>query len=92
MNIHSSQVGPSFYCAGMLPLCPSSMTLIEGGIHAENVLCFRSIERVLQAMDASLRIRDIVSAVCFVTESKYISVAKEDLSATLRENRVMFCL
>ncbi|PIK60904.1 putative diphthine--ammonia ligase [Apostichopus japonicus] len=81
----SVQVGRSFYLAGMLSLCPSSMTVVEGGIHSENVLCFRSIDRVLQAMHSSLRLKDIVLTICFVTESQSIPTAKEDFARATKD-------
>ncbi|PIK34116.1 putative diphthine--ammonia ligase isoform X1, partial [Apostichopus japonicus] len=80
-----SEVGRSFYLAGMLSLCPSSMTVVEGGIHSENVLCFRSIDRVLQAMHSSLRLKDIVLTICFVTESQSIPTAKEDFARATKD-------
>lgn len=81
------QIGNCFYCAGVIGLCPSTMCTIEGGIHAENVLCLRSITRILQAMQESIQLHHILFAICFVTDSSFIQTSKEDFEQAVNNNK-----
>lgn len=48
------------YIAGMIPLVPGSMKLLDAGILQQCKLALRHVHRVIKAMDSNTHIRDVV--------------------------------
>ncbi|KAF7252094.1 RutC family protein in vnfA 5'region [Varanus komodoensis] len=77
------RVGDILYCAGQIALVPCTMQLISGGVETEALISLRHVEKVLKAMHAELQ--HVLMANCYVTDSKYISVAQAVWKTKLRE-------
>ncbi|NWQ76185.1 DPH6 ligase, partial [Columbina picui] len=81
----SIKVGDVLYCAGQIALIPCTMQLVSGGIWTEAVVSLHHVERVLQAMRQETALRHIIAASCYVTERKYIPIARSVWQKKLRE-------
>ncbi|XP_062974954.1 diphthine--ammonia ligase [Elgaria multicarinata webbii] len=68
------QVGDILYCAGQIALVPCTMQLISAGIEVEALVSLGHVEKVLKAMHTELQ--HVLMTNCYVTDSKYISVAQ----------------
>ncbi|XP_060615847.2 diphthine--ammonia ligase isoform X1 [Anolis sagrei] len=77
------QIGDVLYCAGQIALVPCTMQLTKAGVEAEALLSLNHVEKILKAMGAELH--HILVANCYVTDSKYISVAQAVWQKKLRE-------
>ncbi|NXF09634.1 DPH6 ligase, partial [Smithornis capensis] len=78
-------VGDVLYCAGQIALVPCTMQLVSGGIRTEAIVSLRHVERVLQAMSQKTALHHIITATCYVTDSKHIPVAHSIWQKKLRE-------
>ncbi|XP_064920264.1 diphthine--ammonia ligase isoform X8 [Columba livia] len=83
----SVKVGDVLYCAGQIALVPCTMQLVSGGIWTETVVSLRHVERVLQAMRQEMALHHIITASCYVTENKYIPIARSVWQKKLQECR-----
>ncbi|NXI68971.1 DPH6 ligase, partial [Anseranas semipalmata] len=81
----SIKVGDVLYCAGQIALVPCTMQLVSGGICTEGVVALRHVERVLQAMCQKTALHYVITASCYVTDSKHIPVARFIWQKKLRE-------
>lgn len=75
----STHIDEITYISGQIALVPGSMKIIEGGIRPQCKLALRHISRVGNAMqhgNKGQRLRDVVQAVCFVTDPSYITEAR----------------
>ncbi|XP_067414163.1 diphthine--ammonia ligase isoform X2 [Emydura macquarii macquarii] len=72
----SVKVGEVLYCAGQIALVPCTMQLVGGGIQTEATVSLRHVEKVLKAMSHNIELHHILMANCYVTDSKYIPVAR----------------
>ncbi|XP_064280170.1 diphthine--ammonia ligase isoform X3 [Passer domesticus] len=72
----SIKVGDVLYCAGQIALVPCTMQLVRGGIGAEASLSLRHVARVLQAMSQKTALHHVITASCYVTDSKSIPIAR----------------
>ncbi|XP_068049124.1 diphthine--ammonia ligase isoform X2 [Anomalospiza imberbis] len=72
----SIKVGDVLYCAGQIALVPCTMQLVRGGIYAEASLSLRHVGRVLQAMSQKTVLHHVITATCYVTDSKSIPIAR----------------
>ncbi|XP_041469317.1 diphthine--ammonia ligase-like [Lytechinus variegatus] len=81
------QIGSLVFCAGMIPLCPSNMTLIEGGINAESTISLRSLTRVLAAMHPGMGLNHVVMATCYVNKSGLEMTARRHWDQALNEEK-----
>ncbi|XP_072030489.1 uncharacterized protein [Amphiura filiformis] len=79
------QLGNTFFCAGIIGLCPSSMQMIEGGITTQCKLSLRSVSRVLEAMHNGLSLSSIIINVCYVSDPRYMSIARHHWEAALSQ-------
>ncbi|KAM4667559.1 diphthine--ammonia ligase [Amazona ochrocephala] len=71
----SIKVGDVLYCAGQIALVPCTMQLVSGGIRTEAIVSLRHVERVLQAMSHNTALHHVITASCYVTDSKHIPIA-----------------
>ncbi|NXI49785.1 DPH6 ligase, partial [Chloroceryle aenea] len=83
----SIKVGDVLYCAGQIALVPCTMQLVSGGIQPEAMVSLRHVERVLQAMSQETSLHHIITANCYVTDSKHIPIAHSIWKKKLRECR-----
>uniref|UniRef100_U3JT08 Diphthine--ammonia ligase n=1 Tax=Ficedula albicollis TaxID=59894 RepID=U3JT08_FICAL len=83
----SIKVGGVLYCAGQIALVPCTLRLVSGGVRAEASLSLRHVGRVLQAMSQGAALHHVISASCYVTDSKSIPVARSIWQKKLRECR-----
>ncbi|NXL62280.1 DPH6 ligase, partial [Chordeiles acutipennis] len=83
----SIKVGDVLYCAGQIALVPCTMQLVSGGIWNEAIVSLRHVERVLQAMSQKTALHHVITASCYVTDSKHIPVARSVWQKRLRECR-----
>ncbi|XP_010572524.1 PREDICTED: diphthine--ammonia ligase [Haliaeetus leucocephalus] len=81
----SIKVGDVLYCAGQIALVPCTMQLVSGGICTEAVISLRHVERVLEAMSQKTALHHIITATCYVTDSKHIPIAHSIWQKKLRE-------
>ncbi|NXV16803.1 DPH6 ligase, partial [Cepphus grylle] len=81
----SVKVGDVLYCAGQIALVPCTMQLVSGGIRTEAVVSLRHVERVLQAMSQKTALHHVITASCYVTDSKHIPIAHSIWQKKLRE-------
>ncbi|NXG82422.1 DPH6 ligase, partial [Stercorarius parasiticus] len=81
----SIKVGDVLYCAGQIALVPCTMQLVSGGVRTEAVVSLRHVERVLQAMNQKTALHHIITASCYVTDSKHIPIARSIWQKKLRE-------
>ncbi|XP_074959342.1 diphthine--ammonia ligase isoform X2 [Phalacrocorax aristotelis] len=81
----SIKVGDILYCAGQIALVPCTMQLVSGGICTEAVVSLRHVEHVLQAMSQKTALHHVITASCYVTDSKHIPIARSVWQKKLRE-------
>ncbi|XP_075359165.1 diphthine--ammonia ligase isoform X3 [Mycteria americana] len=81
----SIKVGDVLYCAGQIALVPCTMQLVSGGIWTEAIVSLRHVERVLQAMSQKSALHHVITASCYVTDSKHIPIARSIWQKKLRE-------
>ncbi|XP_066853602.1 diphthine--ammonia ligase isoform X1 [Anser cygnoides] len=81
----SIKVGDVLYCAGQIALVPCTMQLVSGSIWTEGVVALRHVERVLQAMSQKTALHHVITASCYVTDSKHVPVAHSIWQKKLRE-------
>ncbi|XP_075569004.1 diphthine--ammonia ligase isoform X2 [Pelecanus crispus] len=81
----SIKVGDVLYCAGQIALVPCTMQLVSGGIWTEAIVSLRHVERVLQAMSQKTALHHVITASCYVTDSKHIPIARSIWQKKLRE-------
>ncbi|KAM6444821.1 diphthine--ammonia ligase isoform 2-T2 [Rhynochetos jubatus] len=81
----SIKVGDIIYCAGQIALVPCMMQLVSGGIRTEAIVSLRHVERVLQATSQKTALHHIITASCYVTDSKHIPIARSVWQKKLRE-------
>ncbi|NXX89798.1 DPH6 ligase, partial [Centropus bengalensis] len=81
----SIKVGDVVYCAGQIALVPCTMQLVSGGIWSEAIISLRHIERILQAVNRTTALHHVITASCYVTDSKYIPIARSVWQKKLRE-------
>ncbi|XP_078248050.1 diphthine--ammonia ligase isoform X3 [Pogona vitticeps] len=79
------QVGDVLYCAGQIALVPCTMQLVSAGVGAEAAVSLSHVEKVLKAMSPHAELSHVLMANCYVTDSKYISVAQAEWQKKLRE-------
>ncbi|XP_034273827.1 diphthine--ammonia ligase [Pantherophis guttatus] len=79
------QVEDTLYCAGQIALVPCTMQLTSGGIKKEALVSLNHVERVLKAMNLKAELHHVLMANCYVTDSKYISVAEAVWQRKLKE-------
>ncbi|XP_015720385.1 diphthine--ammonia ligase isoform X4 [Coturnix japonica] len=71
----SIKVGDILYCAGQIGLVPCTMQLVSGGVWSEATVALSHVEKVLQAMSQKTMLCHVITAICYVTDSKHIPVA-----------------
>uniref|UniRef100_A0A663DRG3 Diphthine--ammonia ligase n=2 Tax=Aquila chrysaetos chrysaetos TaxID=223781 RepID=A0A663DRG3_AQUCH len=81
----SIKVGDVLYCAGQIALVPCTMQLVSGGICTEAIISLRHVERVLEAMSQKTALHHVITASCYVTDSKHIPIAHSIWQKKLRE-------
>ncbi|XP_009565556.2 diphthine--ammonia ligase isoform X2 [Cuculus canorus] len=81
----SIKVGDVLYCAGQIALVPCTMQLVSGGIATEALVSLRHVERVLEAMNQKTALHHVITASCYVTDSKHVPIAHSVWQKKLRE-------
>ncbi|RZF36193.1 hypothetical protein LSTR_LSTR012817, partial [Laodelphax striatellus] len=74
----SVRIGDMILVAGQIALVPGSMAMVDGGVRRQCRLSLRHVGRVIKAMDANTKLRDVVQSVCYVTEAKHIAEARDE--------------
>ncbi|NXN07027.1 DPH6 ligase, partial [Indicator maculatus] len=82
----SIKVGDVLYCAGQIALVPCTMQLVSGGIGPEAMVSLQHVERVLQAMSQKVALHHVITATCYLTDSKHIPTARSAWQKRLREH------
>ena len=72
------KVGDTVYLSGQIPLVPSTMELIEGGIEQQIEQVFQNLSAVCQAAGGSLQ--DIVKLNIFLTDLQHFAKVKESMA------------
>uniref|UniRef100_A0A670XVZ7 Uncharacterized protein n=1 Tax=Pseudonaja textilis TaxID=8673 RepID=A0A670XVZ7_PSETE len=78
-------VEDTLYCSGQIALVPCTMQLASGGIKKEALMSLNHVERVLKAMNLKAELHHVLMANCYITDSKYISVAEAVWQRKLKE-------
>ncbi|XP_021257383.1 diphthine--ammonia ligase isoform X1 [Numida meleagris] len=81
----SIKVGDILYCAGQIGLVPCTMQLVSGGVWTEATVALSHVEKVLQAMSQKTTLHHVITAICYVTDSKHIPVAYSIWKKKLRD-------
>ncbi|XP_030308434.1 diphthine--ammonia ligase [Calypte anna] len=81
----SIKIGDVLYCAGQIALVPCTMQLVSGGIQTEARVSLQHVGRVLQAMSQETALHHIITASCYVTDSKHIPIAHSIWQKKLQE-------
>ncbi|KAI8482639.1 diphthine--ammonia ligase [Branchiostoma belcheri] len=81
-----TQVAQTLFLAGQIPLCPSTMLLVEGGIIPQTRLSLSHVQRVLSAMCAGASLMNSRLVICYVTDISYVQIAK---GAWMQNTQVM---
>lgn len=71
------RIGDVIHLAGQIGLVPGSMTMIQGGIRPQCMLTLCHIDRLLTAIDSNLNVRDVVQAICYVTNVAAVKHARQ---------------
>lgn len=77
------KVGNTVYLSGQIPLDPTSMTLVEGGMDAQIRRVFDNLQAVAEAAGGSLN--DIVKLNIFLTDLAHFSLVNEIMAGYFRE-------
>ena len=72
------KVGDTVYLSGQIPLVPSTMELIEGGIEEQIEQVFQNLSAVCQAAGGSLQ--DIVKLNIFLTDLQHFAKVNESMA------------
>ena len=72
------KVGDTVYLSGQIPLVPSTMELIEGGIEQQIEQVFQNLSAVCQAAGGSLQ--DIVKLNIFLTDLQHFAKVNESMA------------
>ncbi|NXJ75834.1 DPH6 ligase, partial [Trogon melanurus] len=83
----SIKIGDVLYCAGQIALVPCTMQLVSGGIWTEATVSLRHVERVLQATSQKAALHHVITASCYVTDSKHVPIARSVWQKALREHK-----
>lgn len=67
------------YMAGIVPLVPASLSVVEGGIHNQCAVALTHVKEVMRVMEPGLGLHSCPLVVCFVTDLDYVSVAQKAL-------------
>lgn len=73
-----TQAGDKIFLAGIVPLVPSTLNVVDGGISAQCSVAIMHIEKILKAMLASCTLKQCPLVVCYVTSQDYISTALQE--------------
>lgn len=71
------RVGDFVQLAGQIALVPGSMRLVVGGIRHQCQLSIRHLSRLLQAINSSSDIADVVQGTCYLSDARYVDVARK---------------
>lgn len=69
------RAGNTVYLSGQIPLVPSTMLMIEGGVEAQIVRVFENLKAVAEAAGGSLA--DVVKLNVFLTDLTHFPVVSE---------------
>ncbi|KAK0158772.1 hypothetical protein PV328_009726 [Microctonus aethiopoides] len=72
------RVGHIIAVAGQIPMVPGNLAILDLNIKRQCRLTLRHINRIVNAMDSSTQLRDIVQGICFLTHPSYISEARKE--------------
>lgn len=72
------QVGHIIAVAGQIPMVPGNLSLLDLNIKRQCRLSLRHINRIVNAMDSSTQLRDIVQGICFLTHPSFIPEARKE--------------
>lgn len=72
------KVGDTVYLSGQIPLVPSTMELVEGGIEQQIEQVFQNLSAVCQAAGGSLQ--DIVKLNIFLTDLQHFAKVNESMA------------
>lgn len=61
------------------------MQLVNGGVWTEATVALNHVEKVLQAMSQKTMLLHVITAICYVTDSKHIPVAHSIWKKKLRD-------
>ncbi|KAK5643599.1 hypothetical protein RI129_007444 [Pyrocoelia pectoralis] len=76
------RVGEFVYVAGQIGLVPGSMQLVKGGVKSQCQLSIRHIGRIINGIDSNTNLRDVVQAICYVTNIQVINNVRKLWEAT----------
>lgn len=101
----ATQTKDKVFMAGIVPLVPATLCVIEGGIGVQCHVALHHVQSVLAAMQSNLILQCCPLVVCFLTQRCHISIAqdawgtfiqqpcKEDLSSAQETKpRVQYCV
>ncbi|XP_044020531.1 diphthine--ammonia ligase isoform X2 [Aphidius gifuensis] len=72
------RVGHIIAVAGQIPMVPGNLNLLDLNIKRQCRLSLRHINRIVNAMDSSTQLRDIVQGICFLTHPSFIPEARKE--------------
>ncbi|XP_005099215.1 diphthine--ammonia ligase isoform X2 [Aplysia californica] len=69
--------GDKLFLAGIVPLIPASLSVIEGDITVQCSVALKHVQEVMKAMQPGLGLCDCPLVVCFVTHTDHMAVARQ---------------
>lgn len=77
------KVGDTVYLSGQIPLVPSTMDMVEGGMEAQIRQVFKNLDAVAQAAGGSLA--DVVKLNVFLTDLGHFPLVNQIMADFFRE-------
>ena len=77
------RAGNTVYLSGQIPLVPSTMLMVEGGVEAQIVRVFENLKAVAEAAGGSLA--DVVKLNVFLTDLAHFPLVNEAMAQYFRE-------
>ncbi|KAF5286755.1 hypothetical protein FQA39_LY04178 [Lamprigera yunnana] len=71
------RIGDTIHVAGQIGLVPGSMQLVQGGAETQSQVAARNLGRIINAMDPNSNLRNVVQAICYVTDIKLIDSVRK---------------
>uniref|UniRef100_A0A0B7AT19 Diphthine--ammonia ligase n=3 Tax=Arion vulgaris TaxID=1028688 RepID=A0A0B7AT19_9EUPU len=78
--------GDKLFLAGMVPLVPSTLNLVEGGITTQCAVSLKHIQTVMTAIQKTCTLRFCPLVMCYLTSQDYIPTAMQEWNRALQSS------
>ncbi|CAG5135738.1 unnamed protein product [Candidula unifasciata] len=77
------KAGDKIFVAGIVPLVPSTLNVIDGGISAQCAVALTHLETIITTMDKNCTLACCPLVMCYLISQEYISTASQEWSKAL---------